>query len=70
MSSTQPTHANGNGATASGADLDAIVMGAGFGGLRMLYELRKRGLHGRVFEAGSGVGGVRPIFSLKTLEKF
>ncbi|KAK5044469.1 hypothetical protein LTR84_010750 [Exophiala bonariae] len=37
--------------------VDAIVIGAGFGGLRMLYELRKQGLTGRVFEAGSGVGG-------------
>ena len=38
-------------------DYDAIVVGAGFAGLRMLYELRRRGLSARVFEAGSGVGG-------------
>lgn len=42
----------------STTEFDAIVIGAGFGGLRMLYELRKQGLHGRVFESGSGVGGV------------
>lgn len=39
-------------------DLEAIVIGAGFSGLRMLYELRKRGIAGKVFESGSGVGGV------------
>ena len=42
----------------SDTDFDVIVIGAGFGGLRMLYELRKHGLRGRVFESGSGVGGV------------
>ena len=42
----------------SKTDFDTVVIGSGFGGLRMLYELRKQGLRGRVFEAGSGVGGV------------
>ncbi len=38
-------------------DYDAIVIGAGFGGLRMLHELRELGLSARVIEAGSEVGG-------------
>ena len=38
-------------------DYDAIVVGAGFGGLRMIHELRKLGLSLKVIEAGSGVGG-------------
>lgn len=42
---------------ASATDLDAIVIGAGFGGLRALHELRELGLRVRVFEAGSDVGG-------------
>ena len=37
--------------------LDAIVIGAGFGGLRALLELRGLGLETRVLEAGDGVGG-------------
>ena len=41
----------------SNVDVEAIVIGAGFGGLRMLYELNKRGISARAFEAGSGVGG-------------
>ena len=36
---------------------DCLVIGAGFGGLRMLYELRQLGLQRKVIEAGSDVGG-------------
>lgn len=36
---------------------DAIVIGAGFGGLRSLWELRKLGMSARLLEAGSDVGG-------------
>ena len=38
-------------------DFDAVIVGAGFAGLYMLYRLRELGLSVRVFEAGSGVGG-------------
>ncbi|HZZ46474.1 MAG TPA: NAD(P)/FAD-dependent oxidoreductase [Pseudonocardia sp.] len=38
-------------------DFDAIVVGAGFSGLRMLHELREQGLSVRVYEAGTDVGG-------------
>jgi cation diffusion facilitator CzcD-associated flavoprotein CzcO len=38
-------------------DYETLVIGAGFGGIRMLYELGKRGITARAFEAGSGVGG-------------
>src|SRR3954471_22901842 len=38
-------------------DFGAIVVGAGFGGLRMLYELRQLGITAKVIEAGSDVGG-------------
>jgi cyclohexanone monooxygenase len=37
--------------------VDAVVVGAGFAGLYMLYRLRELGLSARGFEAGSGVGG-------------
>ena len=39
------------------AQLDAVVIGAGFAGIYMLYKLRRLGLKARVFEAGDGVGG-------------
>lgn len=39
-------------------DFDAIVVGAGFSGLYMLYRLREAGFSIRVFEAGNDVGGV------------
>jgi cation diffusion facilitator CzcD-associated flavoprotein CzcO len=38
-------------------NFDAVIVGAGFGGLCMLHRLRTMGLRARVFEAGSGVGG-------------
>jgi cyclohexanone monooxygenase len=37
--------------------LDAIIVGAGVGGLYAIYRLRKLGLKVRAYEAGSGVGG-------------
>ena len=42
---------------AAATQLDAVVVGAGFAGLYMLYRLRKLGLNARVIEAGDGVGG-------------
>ncbi|MGH7898171.1 MAG: flavin-containing monooxygenase [Candidatus Binatia bacterium] len=38
-------------------DVDAIVIGAGFAGLRTLIELRKLGLSAIAIEAGTDVGG-------------
>ena len=38
-------------------ELDALVIGAGVGGIYQLYCLRKLGLSARIFEAGGGVGG-------------
>ncbi|MFZ2178860.1 MAG: NAD(P)/FAD-dependent oxidoreductase, partial [Rhodococcus sp. (in: high G+C Gram-positive bacteria)] len=37
--------------------LEVLIIGAGFGGIRMLHEARRRGLSARVLEAGSDVGG-------------
>jgi cyclohexanone monooxygenase len=39
------------------AEVDAVVIGAGFSGLYMLRRLRDLGLSARGFEAGSDVGG-------------
>ena len=39
------------------ATCDAVVIGAGFAGMYMLYRLRELGLSTRVYEAGNGVGG-------------
>lgn len=37
--------------------VDALVIGAGFSGVSMLYRLRKLGLNVKIFEAGDGFGG-------------
>jgi cation diffusion facilitator CzcD-associated flavoprotein CzcO len=39
------------------ADYDVIVTGAGFGGIRSLWEVSQLGLTVKCFEAGSDVGG-------------
>jgi cation diffusion facilitator CzcD-associated flavoprotein CzcO len=39
-------------------DVDVVIVGAGFAGLYMLYKVRELGLSVRLYEAGSGVGGV------------
>lgn len=36
---------------------DAIVVGAGFGGIQALHHLREKGLKAHLVEAGSGAGG-------------
>ena len=38
-------------------EIDAVVVGAGFAGLYMLYRLRALGFSARIYEAASGVGG-------------
>jgi cyclohexanone monooxygenase len=49
---TDPAHR-----TSGATDFDAVVIGAGFSGLRMLIELRRLGLTGVGIEAGTDVGG-------------
>ncbi|THU96920.1 cyclohexanone monooxygenase [Dendrothele bispora CBS 962.96] len=39
-------------------DIDALVIGAGFGGVHQLYNLRNLGLTTKIFEAGSDFGGI------------
>jgi cation diffusion facilitator CzcD-associated flavoprotein CzcO len=39
-------------------DFDAIIIGAGFGGLYLLHTLRKLGYRVKVLEAAKGLGGV------------
>ncbi|THZ81453.1 FAD/NAD(P)-binding domain-containing protein [Aureobasidium pullulans] len=39
-------------------ELDALVVGGGFGGLYTLYKLRQLGLDAKIFEAGKALGGV------------
>ena len=40
-----------------GGEVDAVVVGAGFGGMYMLHRLRELGLSIQAVEAGDGVGG-------------
>ena len=46
-----------NADPAGAPELDVIVVGAGFGGLRMLHSLREAGLSARILESSADVGG-------------
>jgi flavin-dependent dehydrogenase len=52
------THA----ATDGEEDFDVVIIGAGFGGLRALYEMRNLGLSSKVLQAGWETGGFRFLF--------
>jgi len=41
----------------SAPDFDAVIIGAGYSGMRMLVELRRLGMTARIFETGAEVGG-------------
>jgi cyclohexanone monooxygenase len=57
MSTSTESRPGAAGEARTDVDFEAVVVGAGFGGLRMLYELRELGLSVKVLEAGSDVGG-------------
>src|SRR5438067_13200385 len=54
--STTPTTPASDMFDSAGAH-DAIIIGAGLGGLYMLHKLRELGFRARVLEMGEGVGG-------------
>lgn len=45
------------GIYSDGLEVDALIVGAGFSGIYMLYELRKLGLKSVIYEAGMDIGG-------------
>jgi len=57
QATTAPRTGNGPAENGQASELDAIIVGAGFSGLYMLYSLRELGLSARVLEQGGGVGG-------------
>jgi len=46
-----------DGAYADNLDLDVLIVGAGFSGIYMLYEMRKYGYKTVLYDAGLGYGG-------------
>jgi len=56
-----------DGAYADNLDLDVLVVGAGFSGIYLLYELRKQGYNVKIFDAGLSFGGTWSVHSLSHL---
>jgi len=46
-----------DGPYADNLQVDALIVGAGFGGIYCLYEMRKLGLNAVIYEAGNDTGG-------------
>jgi cation diffusion facilitator CzcD-associated flavoprotein CzcO len=46
-----------SGPYADNLEVDVLIVGAGFGGVYCLYELRKRGFKTVIYEAGNDLGG-------------
>jgi cation diffusion facilitator CzcD-associated flavoprotein CzcO/acetyl esterase/lipase len=46
-----------NGSRVPSAEVDVVVVGAGFSGLYLLHQLRQHGFSAKVFEGGGDVGG-------------
>jgi cyclohexanone monooxygenase len=55
VTTPQPASAHANATLP--AELDVLIVGAGFSGLYLLHKLRKLGLSARAVEAAKGVGG-------------
>jgi cation diffusion facilitator CzcD-associated flavoprotein CzcO/acetyl esterase/lipase len=49
--------AAGNGSNAAPAEVDVVVVGAGFSGLYLLHRLRQSGFSAKAFDAAGDVGG-------------
>lgn len=45
------------GPYADNLDLDVLIVGAGFSGIFLLYEMRKQGYKTTLYDAGTGFGG-------------
>lgn len=46
-----------DGPYADNLDVDVLIVGAGFGGTFLLYEMRKAGYKTVLYDAGLGYGG-------------
>ena len=59
ISTTHPATNGASSTSENSLDVDAIIVGAGFGGCYMLHKLRDElGMTAKVFEAGKDVGGI------------
>lgn len=45
------------GPYADNLDIDVLIVGAGFSGIYLLYEMRKQGYNTVLYDAGTGYGG-------------
>ena len=55
-----------DGPYADNLDVDVLIVGAGFSGMYLLYEMRKQGYNTVLYDAGLGFGGTWYVLFLNT----
>jgi cation diffusion facilitator CzcD-associated flavoprotein CzcO len=56
---TQRSHNVGNSDSyANSLETDVLIVGAGFGGIYLMYKLRQLGFNCKIYEAGKELGGI------------
>lgn len=58
IGATNEQAAPGNDNYVKELETDALIVGAGFGGIYLMHKLRQLGLNCKIFEAGTELGGI------------
>jgi ribulose 1,5-bisphosphate synthetase/thiazole synthase len=58
-----------DGPYADNLDVDVLIVGAGFSGMYLLYEMRKQGYNTVLYDAGLGFGGTWYVLFLNIVSK-
>jgi cation diffusion facilitator CzcD-associated flavoprotein CzcO len=58
ISTSGSHHAGSNDSYADSLETDVLIVGAGFGGIYLMYKLRQLGFNCKIYEAGKELGGI------------
>jgi heterodisulfide reductase subunit A-like polyferredoxin len=58
ISTSGSHHAGSNNSYADNLETDVLIVGAGFGGIYLMYKLRQLGFNCKIYEAGKELGGI------------
>jgi monoamine oxidase len=58
ISTSGSHHTGSNDSYADNLETDVLIVGAGFGGIYLMYKLRQLGFNCKIYEAGKELGGI------------
>jgi monoamine oxidase len=58
ISTSGSRNAGNNDSYADNLETDVLIVGAGFGGIYLMYKLRQLGFNCKIYEAGKELGGI------------